>query len=69
VKLAGPLGAVLAASSWPAVPLGAVVAALLTALVATLGVTVGLLARGDALPHGPSMLAAGWLVVAGAAAG
>jgi leader peptidase (prepilin peptidase)/N-methyltransferase len=69
VKLAGPLGAVLAASSWPAVPLGAVVAALLTAMVATFGVTVGLLARGDALPHGPSMLAAGWLVVAGAATG
>ncbi len=69
VKLAAPLGAALAASSWPALPLGALVAALLTGLVATLGVTLGLLTRGDALPHGPSMLVAGWLVVAGSATG
>ena len=69
VKLAGALGVVLAASSWPAVPLGALAAALLTGIVATLGVLTGRLGRGDGVPHGPSMLAAGWLVAAGTGVG
>jgi leader peptidase (prepilin peptidase)/N-methyltransferase len=80
VKLAAPLGAVLAAASWPALALGAAVAALLSG-----GSAVVLLGCGDhaavvrggrarralagrcglrrvALPHGPSMLVATWLV-------
>jgi leader peptidase (prepilin peptidase) / N-methyltransferase len=75
VKLAAPLGAVLAAVGWPALALGAVLAALLTAAaaIATMSSTlVGAGARagpqrgwrraGQAVPHGPSMLAATWLV-------
>jgi leader peptidase (prepilin peptidase)/N-methyltransferase len=74
VKLAASLGAVLAALGWPALVLGAVLAALLTALVAGAGLATGRLARGAAVPHGPSMLLATWLVtvwllVAGAAGG
>ncbi|GAA1261302.1 hypothetical protein GCM10009609_25240 [Pseudonocardia aurantiaca] len=68
VKLAAPLGAVLAAVSWPALVLAAVLAALLTGLAAVAGFATGRLARGAALPHGPSMLAATWLVTAWLAA-
>jgi leader peptidase (prepilin peptidase) / N-methyltransferase len=88
VKLAAPLGAVLAAVAWPALLLGAVVAALLTSAAA--GAGTGAVAdrapegagargpwrpaaaragpvrgrglRGRTVPHGPSMLAATWLV-------
>lgn len=64
VKLAGPLGAVLAAAGWPALTLAALLAAALTAAVGV----AGLLGRGPpratALPHGPSMLAASWMVTA-----
>ena len=69
VKLAGPLGAVLAAAGWPALVLAALAAALLTggtALVAAL--LRGLDERRAAVPHGPSMLGAGWLVTLMAAA-
>jgi leader peptidase (prepilin peptidase) / N-methyltransferase len=62
VKLAAPLGAVLAAVSWPALALAAVLAALLTAVAAAVGLVTGRLARGASLPHGPSMLLAAWLV-------
>ncbi|WP_214365955.1 prepilin peptidase [Pseudonocardia sp. H11422] len=65
VKLAAPLGAVLAAVSWPSVPLGALLAAVITGSIAAVGLACGALGRGAELPHGPSMLAAGWLVVAG----
>jgi leader peptidase (prepilin peptidase)/N-methyltransferase len=68
VKLAAPLGAVLAAVSWPALVLAAMLAALLTGLAAVAGFATGRLARGAALPHGPSMLAAAWLVTAWLAA-
>ena len=74
VKLSAPLGAVLAAAGWLAVPLAIVLAAGLTATVALAGRSAGMpagsvdVARTAALPHGPSMvLAAGtvtaWLVV------
>jgi leader peptidase (prepilin peptidase) / N-methyltransferase len=68
VKLAGPLGAVLGAAGWPAVPLAAALAALLTAAVGVVGLLTGALRRGSAVPHGPSMVAAAgavtaWLVV------
>ncbi len=69
VKLAAPLGAVLAAASWPALVLGGLAAAAMSAAVA-----VGLLwwrprgwSWGAALPHGPSMLVSAWVVVTVAA--
>jgi len=97
VKLAAPLGAVLAAAAWPALAAAAVLAALLTAVLgAALAVVlagVGAVgARGGvplpaggggparagpgrsprpagrAVPHGPSMLAATWLVAVAALA-
>jgi leader peptidase (prepilin peptidase)/N-methyltransferase len=88
VKLAAPLGAVLAAVAWPALALAAVVAALLTATAAVVGCVSGTVlgaapagapARaspaagwgvvGRPVPHGPSMLAATWLVTVGLLAG
>jgi leader peptidase (prepilin peptidase)/N-methyltransferase len=68
VKLAAPLGAVLAAASWPALVLAAVLSALLSGVMA---VAVLVTARshgrpcGAALPHGPPMVVAGWLVALG----
>jgi leader peptidase (prepilin peptidase) / N-methyltransferase len=88
VKLAAPLGAVLAAVAWPALVLAAVLAASFTAVLAVVvagpaaiaprararirapagtGPTGTRLPRGwrlagRAVPHGPSMLLATWLV-------
>lgn len=62
VKLAAPLGAVVAAASWAALAMAVVLAALLTGIVAAAGLATRLLPRGAAVPHGPSMLVAGWLV-------
>ena len=59
VKLAGPLGAVLASVSWPALPLAAGLASAVT-------LVLGLWWRGDGLPHGPGLLAATWLVAVSA---
>jgi leader peptidase (prepilin peptidase) / N-methyltransferase len=67
VKLAAPLGAVLAAASWPALVLAGLLAAVLSGGLAV--VVLLWRGRGCALPHGPSMLAAGWLVTTAAAAG
>jgi leader peptidase (prepilin peptidase)/N-methyltransferase len=64
VKLAGPLGAVLGAAGWPAVPLAAALAALLTAAVGVGGLLTGALRRGSAVPHGPSMVVAAAAVTA-----
>jgi leader peptidase (prepilin peptidase)/N-methyltransferase len=98
VKLAAPLGAVLGAVSWSAVPIGALLASVLTLGLAVAGallartlpavtpVAVTLPARtqsapsaatsaagvprwGRGVPHGPPMLAAGWLVLAAAGTG
>jgi leader peptidase (prepilin peptidase)/N-methyltransferase len=80
VKLAGPLGAALGAASWTALVQGAVLASLLTVVLTVVLAAVALLAdpvvAGPArralrrgMPHGPSMLVAGWLVVAVAGAG
>jgi leader peptidase (prepilin peptidase)/N-methyltransferase len=86
VKLAAPLGAVLAAVAWPALALAAVLAAAFTAVLAITAaigsraaaesrVPVSGEARagpsrrwrlaGRAVPHGPSMLAATWVVTVG----
>ncbi|WP_028925661.1 prepilin peptidase [Pseudonocardia acaciae] len=74
VKLAAALGAVLGAVSWPALLVGTLLASALTSMVAL----AELLARrfrpaepggAGGVPHGPAMLAAGWLVVAVAATG
>lgn len=69
VKLAGSLGAVLAASSWSAVVLAAGLAAVVTGAVALVVLARGRAGGGAGVPHGPSMLLAGWVVVAGAALG
>lgn len=54
VKLAAPLGAVLAASGWAALPAAAVLAALFTTALACAR-------RRHGVPHGPSLLLATWL--------
>jgi leader peptidase (prepilin peptidase)/N-methyltransferase len=59
VKLAGSLGALTAATSWPALLLAVLLATALTALIAG---PARLLGRRD-VPHGPAMVAAAWLVV------
>ena len=58
VKLAGPLGAVLGAVSPAALLAGPLLAALLTAFAAVVGLACGRLRRDDPLPHGPAMLVA-----------
>jgi leader peptidase (prepilin peptidase) / N-methyltransferase len=55
VKLAGPVGAVLGAVSWPAVPLGLALAAVTTMALAAV-------TRCRGAPHGPGLLAATLLV-------
>jgi leader peptidase (prepilin peptidase)/N-methyltransferase len=67
VKLAGPVGAVLAAASWPAVVLGAMLAALLTAIAALIGLLSRRWGLGAAVPHGPAMLMSGCVVAVSAA--
>jgi leader peptidase (prepilin peptidase) / N-methyltransferase len=69
VKLAAPLGAVLGAASWSALVIAAVLAAVFTAVVGLLVLSVGRGPPHAAVPHGPSMLAAAWLVTLGTAAG
>jgi leader peptidase (prepilin peptidase)/N-methyltransferase len=59
VKLAGSLGAVTAAASWPGLLLAVLAATGLTALIAG---PARLLGRRE-VPHGPAMLVAAWLVV------
>ncbi len=59
VKLAGSLGAVTAAASWPGLLVAVLTATVLTAAVAG---PARLLGYRD-VPHGPAMLAAAWLVV------
>ncbi|MBA2473755.1 MAG: prepilin peptidase [Pseudonocardiales bacterium] len=59
VKLAGSLGALTAATSWPGLLLAVLAANVLTAVVAG---PARLLGYRD-VPHGPAMLAAAWLVV------
>lgn len=59
VKLAGSLGALTAASSWPGLLLAVLAASALTVIVAGLARMFG---HRD-VPHGPAMLAAAWLVV------
>ncbi len=58
VKLAGSLGAIAAASSWPGLLLAVLAASALTVAVA---VPARMFGYRD-VPHGPAMLAAAWLV-------
>ncbi len=60
VKLAPPLGALLAASSWAALLLATLASA---ALTASAGAVSRLRGRPGAIPHGPSLLASTWLCV------
>lgn len=69
VKLAAPLGAVLGAGSWAALAIAAVGAAVLTGAAGLLLVWAGRAPPGAVVPHGPSMLAAAWLVTLATAAG
>lgn len=59
LKLAAPLGAVSAASSWSGLFVALLLASVLTLLVAVPARLVGR----AAVAHGPAMLAAAWLVV------
>ncbi|MGH3765402.1 MAG: prepilin peptidase [Pseudonocardiaceae bacterium] len=59
VKLAGSLGALTAATSWPGLLLAVLSASVLTAVVAA---PARLFGYRD-VPHGPAMLATTWLVV------
>jgi leader peptidase (prepilin peptidase) / N-methyltransferase len=69
VKLAAPLGAVLGAASWAALAIAAVLAAVLTGAIGLFLVCAGRAPPGTAVPHGPSMLAAAWLVTLATVAG
>ena len=66
VKLAAPVGAVVAAASWAALVPAGLLAALLSGVAAAVLAVRG---RGGAVPHGPSMLVAGLLVSAACARG
>ncbi len=59
VKLAGSLGALTAAASWPGLLIAVLMATVLTAAVAGPAQVFGY----RDVPHGPAMLAAAWLVV------
>jgi leader peptidase (prepilin peptidase)/N-methyltransferase len=59
VKLAGSLGALTAASSWPGLLLAVLAASALTVVIAGPARMFGC----RDVPHGPAMLAAAWLVV------
>lgn len=69
VKLAAPLGAVLAAGSWPTLGFAVALAAVLTGVAAAVALACRALTRSAALPHGPSLLLASWLAATAAAAG
>jgi leader peptidase (prepilin peptidase)/N-methyltransferase len=69
VKLAAPLGAVLAATSWEALALGGLLAAVLSGGLAALLASARRGRRRTGLPHGPSMLLATWVVAVAAAGG
>ncbi|TCK22727.1 leader peptidase (prepilin peptidase)/N-methyltransferase [Pseudonocardia endophytica] len=67
VKLAAAVGAALAGTSWPALPVGVALAAVLAAGLAGAAVALGRAGRGTALPHGPALLGAAWTVTAAGA--
>jgi leader peptidase (prepilin peptidase)/N-methyltransferase len=60
---------VLGAGSWAALAIAAVGAAVLTGAAGLLLVWAGRAPPGAVVPHGPSMLAAAWLVTLATAAG
>lgn len=62
VKLAASVGAVLGAASWSGLAVGMGLAALLTGLVAAVGLACRALRPGESLPHGPSLLLAAWFI-------
>jgi leader peptidase (prepilin peptidase)/N-methyltransferase len=67
VKLAASLGTVLGGVSWGALAVASGLAALGTAAVAVVAVGIGRRPRRGTVPHGPSMLAASWVMTALAA--
>ncbi len=70
VKLAASLGVVLGAASWGALAAAATLAGLFTGVAALVVVGAHRVGRrGRGVPHGPSMLAAAWLVTVSASVG
>jgi leader peptidase (prepilin peptidase) / N-methyltransferase len=69
VKLAASLGTVLGGVSWSALAVASGLAALGTAAAALVAAGIGGLSRRGTVPHGPSMLAASWVMTALAAVG
>lgn len=67
VKLAAAVGATLAGTSWPALPVGAALTAVVSAAVAGAAVALGRAGRRSTLPHGPALLGAAWTVAAAGA--
>jgi leader peptidase (prepilin peptidase)/N-methyltransferase len=67
VKLALPVGAAVTGPAWSALPVAALLAAVLSAVVAGCALAVGRARWGSRLPHGPVLLASA-LVVVGAGA-
>lgn len=63
VKLAGPVGAAAAGAGWAALPVVAVLAAVVSAAVALVAVGAGRAGWGSRLPHGPVLLGAALAVV------
>jgi leader peptidase (prepilin peptidase)/N-methyltransferase len=68
VKLALALGAASAAASWSVLVAAALIASTVTAVLGLVSAATGTLARagprwGVGVPHGPSMLVAGWLAI------
>ncbi|BBG01914.1 MULTISPECIES: prepilin peptidase [Pseudonocardia] len=58
VKLAGPVGAAVAAPGWAGLPVAAGLAVLVSGVVAVLALLSGRAHRGSGLPHGPVLLGA-----------
>ena len=63
VKLSGPMGALLAWLSWPALLAGAFVGFLLAATVGLLLLAMRRVGAKSAMPFGPFMLAGAWLAI------
>ena len=69
VKLAAPVGAAVTGGTWAGLPIAAVLAAALSAVVAAGALLAGRARWGSGLPHGPVLLGAALVVVTAGATG
>lgn len=69
VKLAAPVGAAVTGGAWAGLPVAAVLAAVLSAVVAAGALLAGRARWGSGLPHGPVLLGSALVVVAAGATG